>query len=84
MPVDDEYDESLKSNFADVANIGGRAGGSVTAAMFLKRFAGKYPWAHLDIAGTAHVKRDTTVGPKGATGWGVMSLDRLIRDRYES
>jgi leucyl aminopeptidase len=53
MPVDDEYDEGLKSNFADVANIGGRAGGAITAAMFLKRFTGKLRWAHLDIAGTA-------------------------------
>jgi hypothetical protein len=53
MPVDEEYDEALKSNFADMANVGPRAGGSITAAMFLKRFAGKYRWAHLDIAGTA-------------------------------
>ncbi|MBV8471353.1 MAG: leucyl aminopeptidase [Burkholderiaceae bacterium] len=53
MPLDEEYEEGLKSNFADVANVGSRAGGSITAAMFLKRFAGKYRWAHLDIAGTA-------------------------------
>ena len=53
MPLDDEYAEGLKSNFADVANIGGRAGGAVTAAKFLQRFTGKFPWAHLDIAGTA-------------------------------
>jgi leucyl aminopeptidase len=53
MPLDDEYAEGLKSNFADVANVAGRAGGAVTAAKFLQRFAGKYPWAHLDIAGTA-------------------------------
>ena len=53
MPLDDEYDEALKSNFADMANIGRRAGGAITAAMFLQRFTGKYAWAHLDIAGTA-------------------------------
>ena len=53
LPLDDEYGEGLKSNFADVANVAGRAGGAVTAAKFLQRFAGKYPWAHLDIAGTA-------------------------------
>jgi leucyl aminopeptidase len=64
MPVDDEYDEGLKSNFADVANIAGRAGGAITAAMFLKRFTGKLRWAHLDIAATAW-KSGTA---KGATG----------------
>ncbi len=64
MPVDAEYDEGLKSNFADMANIAGRAGGAVTAAMFLKRFAGKFRWAHLDIAGTAW----KSGAAKGATG----------------
>jgi leucyl aminopeptidase len=53
MPLDEEYHEQLKSRFADVANIGGRAGGSVTAACFLSRFTKDYDWAHLDIAGTA-------------------------------
>ena len=52
MPLDDEYAEGLKSNFADVANVAGRAGGAVNAAKFLQRFTTKYPWAHLDIAGT--------------------------------
>jgi leucyl aminopeptidase len=64
MPVDAEYDEGLKSNFADMANIAGRAGGAITAAMFLKRFAGKFRWAHLDIAGTAW----KSGAAKGATG----------------
>ena len=64
MPTDDEYDEGLKSNFADVANIAGRAGGAVTAAMFLKRFASKLRWAHLDIAATAW----KSGAAKGATG----------------
>jgi len=54
MPLWDEYQEQLKSNLADMANIGGRAGGSITAACFLARFAENYAWAHLDIAGTAY------------------------------
>jgi leucyl aminopeptidase len=64
MPLDDEYAEGLKTHFADVANVGGRPAGSVTAAKFLQRFTEKYPWAHLDIAGTAW-KGGTA---KGATG----------------
>ena len=64
LPIDADYDEGLKSNFADVANIAGRAGGAITAAAFLKRFAGAYRWAHLDIAGTAW----KSGAAKGATG----------------
>ena len=64
MPLDDDYAEGLKTNFADVANIAGRAGGAVTAAKFLQRFASKFPWGHLDIAGTAW-KSGTA---KGSTG----------------
>ena len=64
LPLDDEYDEGLKSNFADVANIAGRAGGAITAAMFLKRFTAKLRWAHLDIAATAW----KSGAAKGATG----------------
>ncbi|MBU3738361.1 MAG: leucyl aminopeptidase [Rhodoferax sp.] len=64
MPLDDEYAEGLKSRFADVANVAGRPGGSITAAKFLQRFAGKLPWAHLDIAGTAW----RGGAAKGATG----------------
>ena len=64
MPLDEEYDEGLKSNFADMANIAGRAGGAITAAMFLKRFTAKMRWAHLDIAGTAW----KSGAAKGATG----------------
>ena len=77
MPLDDEYDEGLKSNFADMANIAGRAGGAVTAAMFLKRFTGKYPWAHLDIAGTGW-KGGTA---KGATGRPVPLLTHFVLGR---
>ena len=64
MPLWDEYGKQLKSNFADLANIGGRAGGSVTAACFLSEFTKAYPWAHLDIAGSAW----HSGGKKGATG----------------
>jgi len=64
MPLDDEYAEGLKSNFADVANIAGRMAGAVTAAKFLQRFTGKLRWAHLDIAGTAW----KSGAAKGATG----------------
>ena len=64
MPLDDDYAEGLKTNFADLANVAGRAGGAITAAKFLHRFAAKFPWAHLDIAGTAW-KGGTA---KGATG----------------
>jgi leucyl aminopeptidase len=64
LPLDDDYAEGLKSNFADVANVGGRAGGAITAAKFLQRFATKFDWAHLDIAGTAW----KSGADKGATG----------------
>ncbi len=64
LPLDEEYAEGLKSNFADVANVAGREGGSITAAKFLQRFAKDYPWAHLDIAGSAW----KSGGAKGATG----------------
>ncbi|MGF6573687.1 leucyl aminopeptidase [Paraburkholderia sp. GAS333] len=77
LPLDDEYQEQLKSNFADVANIGGRKAGSVTAACFLSRFAEEYPWAHLDIAGTAW----TEGASKGATGRPVPLLTRFLENR---
>jgi leucyl aminopeptidase len=64
MPLDDDYADGLKTNFADVANVAGRAGGAVTAAKFLQRFVGSRPWAHLDIAGSAWKSGAT----KGATG----------------
>ncbi len=75
MPLDEEYHEQLKSPFADLANIGGPAGGAVTAACFLSRFAKAYPWAHLDIAGTAWRGGAT----KGASGRPVpMLFDWLL------
>lgn len=74
MPLDDEYEEGLKSNFADVANVAGREGGSITAAKFLQRFASKYRWAHLDIAGTAW----KSGGAKGGTGRPVGLLTHFL------
>jgi leucyl aminopeptidase len=77
MPLDEEYADGLKSNFADVANVAGRAGGAVNAAKFLQRFAGKYPWAHLDIAGTAWKGG----AAKGSTGRPVGLLVQFMLDR---
>ncbi len=85
MPMGQAYDDKLKSRVADIVNSCGRDGGSITAAQFLRRFVkDETPWCHLDIAGTALLKSDSTLAPKGATGWGVMALNRLIRDKYES
>jgi leucyl aminopeptidase len=84
LPLGAAYDEKLKSRIADMKNVGGRDAGSITAAQFLQRFVTDgTPWIHLDIAGVASVKSDTTLAPKGATGWGVLALDRLVRDRFE-
>ena len=85
MPLGDAYDDMLKSRIADMKNIGGRPAGSITAAQFLQRFVKEdTPWIHLDIAGVASVKSETTLAPKGATGWGVLSLNRLVSDMYEA
>jgi leucyl aminopeptidase len=84
MPMGDGYDAKLKSRVADIVNSCGRDGGAITAAHFLRRFVkDDMPWIHLDIAGTALLKSDSTLAPKGATGWGVMALNRLIRDHFE-
>ena len=77
MPVYEEYVEQLKSEIADMANIGGRPGGAITAALFLKEFTGGVPWAHLDIAGTAWVDEPKPYAPKGATGVAVRTLAEL-------
>ena len=85
LPLAPAYDKLIKSRLADVKNTGGRAAGSITAAQFLQRFIRKdQPWAHIDIAGVALPPSATDLAPKGATGWGVMTLDRLIRDRFEA
>lgn len=80
MPLHEEYEDLLKSNFADMANIGGREAGAITAAQFLGKFAGKYRWAHLDIAGTANLSGSK----KGATGRPVsLLMDFLLHKAYE-
>lgn len=85
MPLGDSYAARLKSRVADMMNVGGREGGAIVAAEFLHRFIKPgMAWIHLDIAGTALSKKDLTLSPKGATGWGVMALNRLIRDRFET
>jgi len=84
MPLAPAYDKLLKSRIADLKNTGGRPAGSITAAQFLQRFVkDTTPWVHLDIAGVALVKEATALAPKGATGWGVRALDRLVRDMLE-
>lgn len=85
LPMGAGYDAKLKSRVADIVNSCGRDGGSITAAQFLRRFVKEdVPWCHLDIAGTALLKTDSALAPKGATGWGVRALNRLIKDRYEA
>lgn len=85
MPLGQAYDDQLKSRIADMKNVGGRPAGSITAAQFLQRFIREgTPWIHLDIAGVASVTTATAYAPKGATGWGVRALNRLILDQYEA
>ncbi|WP_294609784.1 leucyl aminopeptidase [uncultured Roseovarius sp.] len=84
MPMGQAYDDKLKSQIADMKNVGGREAGSITAAQFIKRFIkDDMPWIHLDIAGVASVKAETAYAPRGATGWGVMALNRMIADMLE-
>jgi leucyl aminopeptidase len=78
MPLFEEYKEYLKSDIADIKNIGGRNGGLVTAAYFLYEFAGDTPWVHLDIAGTAWTEKDKPYVPKGATGIGMRLIYAII------
>ncbi|WP_109077193.1 leucyl aminopeptidase [Aggregatibacter kilianii] len=79
LPLSEEYQEQLKSNFADLANIGGRWGGAITAGAFLSNFTKKYPWAHLDIAGTAWLQGAN----KGATGRPVSLLVQFLLDQVK-
>jgi len=85
LPLDEAYDKQLRSDIADMKNVGGRPGGSITAAQFLQRFVtNNRPWAHLDIAGMAWSSKDSAVTPKGATAYGVRLLDRLVAEHYEA
>ena len=83
MPLGPAYDKLIDSRFADMKNTGGRNGGSITAAQFLKRFVGDTPWAHLDIAGVGFGAPASEINPSWASGWGVRLLDRLVAEHYE-
>ncbi|MBC7906533.1 MAG: leucyl aminopeptidase [Rhodospirillaceae bacterium] len=83
LPMGEAYDQQIKSDIADMKNVGGPPGGSITAAQFLKRFVGDTAWAHIDIAGMAWSKKDTATCPKGASAFGVRLLDRLVAENYE-
>lgn len=78
LPLYEEYRDLLKSDIADIKSTGGRKAGSITAALFLKEFVGKTPWAHLDVAGTAYVGEAKRYFPKHATGFGVRLLVKLL------
>ena len=85
MPLGDRYSKDIKSDIADMKNVGkAREAGSTAGAVLLERFVGDTPWAHLDIAGTAWVKSDEPLTPKGATGYGVRLLDAFVEEQYES
>jgi leucyl aminopeptidase len=83
MPMGAEYDKMIDSKNADMKNIGGRNGGSITAAQFLKRFVGDTPWAHLDIAGTAMGSPSSDINSSWASGFGVRLLNELVAAHYE-
>jgi leucyl aminopeptidase len=81
LPLWDDYHELIKSDIADMKNSGGRPAGSISAAWFLREFADGFPWAHLDIAGTAYSDRDDPTRVKGPTGLGVRLCTELVLDR---
>jgi leucyl aminopeptidase len=80
MPLWDCYNELIKSDVADLKNTGGRNGGAISAAAFLKQFTGTYPWAHIDIAGPGFSPKDRPYAPKGATGFGVRLIVQFLID----
>ena len=81
MPLWEEYFEQLRSDVADMRNIGGRGGGMITAALFLSKFVGDCPWIHLDIASTDWSERERAYLPKGPTGIGTRLLIQFLIDR---
>ena len=84
MPMSAEYDKLIDSKNADMKNIGGKFGGSITAAQFIKRFVGDTPWAHLDIAGTAMGSPASDVNTSWGSGFGVRLLNQLVASHYEN
>jgi leucyl aminopeptidase len=83
LPLGEAYDKQIKSDIADMKNVGGRPGGAITAAQFIQRFVNNKPWAHLDIAGVVWASKDAPLYPKGATSYGVRLLDQLVAANYE-
>jgi leucyl aminopeptidase len=81
LPLWPDYEEQIKSDTADIKNTGGRAAGTITAALFLKVFAEGYPWVHLDVAGTAYSETDLVSLPKGPTGRPVGTFVEFVRSR---
>jgi len=81
LPLWDDYRELIKSDIADMKNSGGRPAGTISAAWFLKEHIGEYPWAHLDIAGTAYAASDTAAMAKGPTGVGVRLFSEFLLGR---
>ena len=85
MPIGEAYDKLIDSAVADIKNVGPREGGSITAAQFIQRFVKPgVKWAHLDIAGMVWADKPGATWDKGATGYGVRLLDRLVADRFEA
>ena len=82
MPLGEAYDKLIRSDIADMKNIGGRPGGSIIGAQFVQRFV-RGPWAHLDIAGMAWATKDSPLAPKGATAFGVRLLNQLVAEHFE-
>ena len=84
LPMPASYEKQIDSLAADMKNVGGRPGGSITAALFLQRFIKDTPWAHLDIASTAWRKSGAqATHPEGASGFGVRLLNQLVADGFE-
>ena len=83
MPLDSDFDKQIDSQFADMKNIGGRAGGACTAGQFLQRFVNDVPWGHLDIAGPAMGSGKHEFNRSWGSGYGVRLLNRLVADHYE-
>jgi leucyl aminopeptidase len=81
LPLDNEYSTLIKSDIADIKNVGNRTAGTITAAAFLKHFAGSLPWAHLDIAGTAWLEQAKPYMARGATGFGVRVMANFVLNR---
>ena len=84
MPFDDDYGEMIRSDIADIKNIGNRTGGSITGGWFLKHFVGELPWAHMDIAGTAWTELEKPYIARGATGFGVRLMANFVMNRAAS